>query len=117
MNTAANPALAFVANFPPCLQDDAVHPPTHVLSQEDLLRFLPNTGTIGDMLNFLFIFVFSAPYESLIPDTGIDQDLFFGSNEELNVALVKFRRQIERILKEYDAADPMIHQWPRNIET
>lgn len=116
MNTAANPVLSFVANYPPCLQNSSLNPPKHVLSQEELLQFLPNTGTIGNMVTFLFTFVFSAPYESFIPVEGIEEDLFF-DDKTLNDALIQFRRKVEEVLKVYDSQDPWIHQWPRNIET
>ena len=71
------------------------------------------------MMRFLFIFVFSAPYESFIPVQGIDQDLFFpgGKADPLNVALIDFRSAVEQVLRESDPADPQIHQWPRSIET
>lgn len=116
MNAAANPTLSFVANFPPCLQNNALLDPTDVLTQEELLTFLPNTGTIGSMVTFLFTFVFSAPSESFIPAKGIDQDLFF-DNAVFNEALIRFRQKLEAVIKEYDSDDQMIHQWPRNIET
>ena len=67
LNNTANPSMTFAPNFPPCLQC-AVLPPADVdLSTADLLKVMPWTGTIGDLVNFYFVFVFSAPYESFIP--------------------------------------------------
>ena len=41
---SANPALTFVANFPPCLQDATIPDPTDSFDTQALHRFLPKTG-------------------------------------------------------------------------
>ena len=50
---SANPVLTFVANFPPCLQDGAIPDPTESFDTQGLHKFLPTTGTIGEMLLLL----------------------------------------------------------------
>jgi hypothetical protein len=44
---SGEPALTFVANFPPCLQDATIPDPDDKFDTQALLRFLPRTGTIG----------------------------------------------------------------------
>ena len=119
MDAAANPALSFVGNFPPTLQISTIPPTNVALTTEELLKYLPNTGTIGSMLTFLFTFIFSPPYESFIPAEGIDQELFFGPDRTvpLNQALIQFRTSIEKVIKTYSKIAPTLAQWPRNIET
>ncbi len=119
MNVAANPGLSFVANFPPCLQSSEFPSEAEAGETTDLLRFLPNTGTIGGMVMFLFTFVFSAPYESFIPIKGIDQDLFFPGGKDVpeNVLLIAYRQTVEKVLRQTDPQSQQIHQWPRNVET
>jgi Lipoxygenase len=46
LGPSVNPVLAFVANFPPCLQNATIPART---DQPDLLQSLPHTGTIGQM--------------------------------------------------------------------
>lgn len=119
MNAAANPALSFIGNFPPTLQIKDLPPSNVQLTTEQLLTYLPKTGTIGSMITFLFTFVFSPPYESFIPATGIEQELFFGSDpkNELNQALIQFRTEVEAVINTYAENAPTYPQWPRNIET
>jgi Lipoxygenase len=138
LNQAANPALSFTANFPPCLQnttiplaatpmvfktDDSSPPGTMSLSD-----FLPNTGTIGELTAFLFTFIYSAPYKPFIPAEGIHQDLSFtggppGKAEICNKALVQYRRDLEGFIDLYakesnvPGVPAQIHQWELNIET
>lgn len=119
MNIAANPQLSFVSNLPPCMQKDDL-PATDVsLTTQELLEYLPNTGTIGEMVTFLFTFVYSAPYKPLIPAGGDRTDLFFDSQKypRSNDALVKFRGAIRNFIMRYSADSPQIQQWPMNIET
>ena len=71
LNSTANPALTFMANYPPCLQISDIPVPEQPLSR-NLLTYLPTTGTIGDMVTFYFTFAFSIPYEPFIPLEGID---------------------------------------------
>ena len=66
----ANPALAFVANFPPCLQDATIPDPTASFDTQALLRFLPRTGTIGSMLHFYFTFWASHALRAVRADRG-----------------------------------------------
>jgi len=73
----ANPALTFVANFPPCLQDATIPDPMLSFDTKALLRFLPRTGTIGTMLHFYFTFWASTPYVPFVPIGGVDRELFF----------------------------------------
>jgi hypothetical protein len=125
LNQTANPVLSFVANFPPCLQDAGIPAPQPALDTGRLLAYLPNTGTIGSMITFLFTFTYSPPYESFIPLAGIDADLpFRGDKAELcNAALKQFRRDVKAFIDLW-ARDAQVeptpaqeHQWPLNIET
>jgi hypothetical protein len=121
----ADPGLSFVPNFPPCLQRLDSPPPNSPLSTRDLLKHLPNTGTIGGMLKFYFAFAYSKPYVPLIPAGGLDQDLYFdgGSSNPCNAALIKFRKEMEDFMRDYNRIDQPfapkvdVEQWPRNIET
>jgi len=47
MNKTANPAMTFVPNFPPCLQNSTIPEPDAFLDMQTLLSYLPRTGTIG----------------------------------------------------------------------
>ena len=71
LNSTANPALTFVANYPHCLQRTDIPGPRAAISTKTLLSYLPKTDTIGQSLNFYFIFAFSPPYESFIPLGGV----------------------------------------------
>lgn len=119
MDTAANPALSFVGNYPPTMQIKDLPEPDADFDTGELLRYLPQTGTIGSMITFLFTFVFSPPYESLIPPTGITEDLYLGDGlaDPLNQALLAYRRRVEAVIDTYAAGAPTYSQWPRNIET
>lgn len=115
----ANPALTFVGNFPPCLQRTDRPEPSQDLPIAELMTYLPNTGTIGEMMNFYNTFSFSAPYETVLPLGGIERDLFFNNediNDPRNQALIKFRKAIKNFMDE-NVGDGLIHQWPLNIET
>jgi Lipoxygenase len=112
------PALCFVPNYPPCLQDPRIPGPTETLSKEQILRYLPNTGTIGEMMTFYYIFTYSAPYTPLIPLYGSEEDLYFEpATDPRNAALIEFRESIEQFIRKYDEGAPLIHQWPVSIET
>ena len=125
LNQAANPYFTFVANFPPCLQRTDIPPPDTVLDEKALLAYLPNTGTIGSMADFLFTFAFSPPYVPFIPLEGIDAELSFtgASAHACNDALIQYRRDLEAFMtlwaKDVGVEPPpaQIHQWPLNIET
>jgi Lipoxygenase len=112
----ANPALTFVANFPPCLQDATIPDPTVSFDTEALLRFLPRTGTIGSMLHFYFTFWASTPYVPFVPIGGLETELFF-DDEVSNQALIELRRFIVGFIESFEPETPQIWQWPRNIET
>src|SRR5215475_3463005 len=88
---SANLALIFVAIYPPCLQDATIPEPTASFDNRALLRFLPNTGTIGSMLHFYFIFWATPPYVPFVPIGGVETDLFF-DDEVDNGALIELRR-------------------------
>jgi hypothetical protein len=77
LNSTANPALTFTANFPHCLQRSDIPTATTPIDTKTLLTYLPNTQTIGEAVNFYFTFVFSPPYEQFIPLGGADTELFF----------------------------------------
>src|SRR5258705_8416449 len=120
LNSTANPVLSFIPNSPPCLQRTDIPSPTTDLSTIDLLTYLPKTGTIGEMITFLFTFVFSAPYIPFLPIAGNDVNLIWGNdpNEPRNAALVELRNFLGDFISSYEDPDPaQLHQWPRNIET
>lgn len=126
MENSANPALSFIPNFPPCLQKKDIPEPGAELSTVELLRYLPNTGSIGEMITFLFTFAYSAPYDSLIPVQGLETGLFFPTGDERNPALVEFRRKMQKVIEGYTlhfsipgrtSDEAQIHQWPINVET
>lgn len=119
LNGVANPAMSFVANFPPCLQDAAIPAPQDDFDTRQLLSFLPRTGTIGGMISFLFTFAFSTPYVSLIPLEGIAAGLPFpgGPDDPRNRPEVEFRHRILEIIENFRGWTPQRYQWPLNIET
>lgn len=125
LDNTANPAMTFVPNFPPTLHIKENPDPSKAISTEELLKYLPTTGTIGKMLDFYFTFADSAPYKSLIPVDGIDQHLHFhntgserktkaadlnyagldrdsGKAEQLNNALVQFRINMRNFMDLYN---------------
>lgn len=134
LNPSVNPALTFVANFPPCLQSDEIPKPTDSVSPADLLPFLPNTGTIGGMTTFYFTFAYSQPYAQLIPSGGPTADQYF-TDPSCNAALVAYRKKIGDFVTGYTSswndalgrisgkpgpvpgyAATQAGQWPRSIE-
>jgi Lipoxygenase len=119
MNATANPSLTFTPNFPHCLQRTDIPPPNASISTETLLSYLPNTETIGEAINFYFIFVFSPPYELFVPLGGTNTELFFpgGLGDARNQALIRFRDGLAAFINDYEPATPQRFQWPRNIET
>jgi hypothetical protein len=112
----ANPALTFVANFPPCLQDATIPDPTDSFDTQALLRYLPNTGSIGSMVHFYFTFSFSTPYVPFVPIAGPESELFF-DDAPSNDALIELRRFIAGFIEDFQPDTPQIWQWPLNIET
>jgi hypothetical protein len=119
MNATANPSLTFTPNYPHCLQRTDIPSPNASINTETLLSYLPNTETIGEAINFYFIFVFSPPYELFIPLGGSNTELFFpnGLADSRNQALVQFRNGLAAFINEYEPTTPQRFQWPRNIET
>jgi Lipoxygenase len=126
----ADPWLTFVANFPPCLQSTDLPRPKARLSTQQLLKYLPNIGTIADQLSFYYAFAYSKPYVSLIPAGGSDKDLYFtgGTSDPRNVALIAFRNEMQKFMEDFSRTyrpqgfkEPhnakLWLQWPRNIET
>jgi hypothetical protein len=136
LNPAVNPALSFVANFPPCLQSAHIPEPGDRVTDEHLLKLLPHTGTIGGMTTFYFTFVYSKPYERLIPSGGVESDPYFPSSQgACNAALFAYRAGISAFVDQYlvawNAALARIRgttesppgyaehqqgQWPRSVE-
>ncbi len=112
----ANPALTFVANFPPCLQESSIPDPTDSFDTPTLLGYLPNTGSIGSMVHFYFTFTFSTPYVPFVPITGPETGLFF-DDDPSNDALIELRRFIIDFIERFQPDTPQIWQWPLNIET
>jgi hypothetical protein len=112
---SANPVLTFVANFPPCLQVATIPDPAESFDTRALHRFLPNTGTIGEMLHFYFIFWATPPYVPFVPLEGTETDLFF-DDEESNEALIELRRFVIDFVERREPDTSQIWQWERNIE-
>lgn len=119
LNSAANPVLTYVVNYPPCLQTSAIPANNAPIDTQALLEYLPKTGTIGEMVTFYFTFIFSAPYVPFIPLGGIEDDLFFngGITDVKNRALITFRKRVEEVNQSLNGANTQISQWPLNIET
>jgi hypothetical protein len=101
LNPSVNPVLSFVSNYPPCLQRDDIPHPDEDVSQT-LLDYLPHTGTIGGMTTFYFTFVYSQPYDRLIPSGGIKANAYFPEPQKLcNDALFAYRTAIAAFADEY----------------
>jgi hypothetical protein len=127
---STDPWLAFVANFPPCLQRIDFPAPDTGLNTQELLKYLPNVRTIADTVAFYFAFAYSKPYTSLIPEAGLDKDLPFpkGTSDPRNKAVIEYRTELQKFMEDYTAAQlppgykkssepkPWL-QWPRSIET
>ena len=115
--STTNPALTFVANYPPCLQRTDIPNPRARLGTGALLSYLPNTATIGATMAFGFTFSFSPPYEHFIPLGGVDTELFFpgGSRAPRNQALIGLRNGLAAFIQDYDP-DNARFQWPLNVE-
>ncbi len=137
MMQMANPGFMFAANFPPCLQSGTVpSPDTPVVFKTDgnspddaisLCDFLPNTGTIGELVSFLYVFIYATPETPFVPFEGTDGELSFrgpqATADACNDALMQFRSDLldfvgrwsqDRNLQERPA---QAHQWELHIET
>ncbi len=119
LNSTPNPALSFVGNFPHCLQRTDIPGPRTEIDTPTLLSYLPNTKTIGQALDFYFIFAFSTPYEPAIPLGGPGADLFYpgGPGSPRNRALIELRKALAAFIRAEQPDMPQLYQWPRNIET
>ena len=113
--SSANPALTFVANFPPVLQDATIPRPEAAFDNGTLLRYMPNTGSIGSMVYFYFTFWASPPYVPFVPLAGEKTDLFF-DDDTSNGALIELRRFITGFVERVDPDAPQVWQWERHIE-
>ncbi|HZR24968.1 MAG TPA: hypothetical protein VFA59_15350 [Vicinamibacterales bacterium] len=142
-----NPGLTWIGNFPPCLQDSRIPDPANPagttpprdLTIAELLAFLPRTGTMGEMIAFIFSFGFTDNFEPLIPvvsanTTGLpDLDVtpFIGMPIACTTALNAFRAEITAFIRFFLAdmnrlnapatmnfapTASAIHQWEMNIE-
>ena len=80
-----------------------------------LLRFLPNTGSIGSMVYFYFTFWASPPYVPFVPIAGEETDLFF-DDDASNEALIELRRFIAGFVERIEPDTPQVWQWERHIE-
>jgi hypothetical protein len=112
---SANPALTFVANFPPVLQDAKIPRPDAAFDTAALHRYLPNTGSIGSMVYFYFTFWASPPYVPFVPPEGEETDLFF-DDDASNRALIELRRFIAAYVERVSPDVPQVWQWERHIE-
>jgi len=102
LGPSVHPTLSFVANFPPCLQSDEMPKPGDKVSTTELLELLPHTGTQGGMTTFYYTFVFTKPYQALIPAEGVKAKLWFPeSRPRSNDALIVFRTRIEQFIDNY----------------
>ena len=140
LTSVVNPALAFVSNFPPCLQNTEMPKPDVELSDEQLLARMPYTGTMGTMATFYFTFAYSEPYAPAIPK-GVNLDPYWPvpgtpADQACNAALVKYRANIASFVTDYTKkwneelariagvptgpipayAKKQDEQWPRSIE-
>lgn len=118
LRLVAYPEAAFVPHLPPCLQSARIPSPDEDMTPERLLReFLPRVGTIGDLMRFYNTFASTSPAAPLVPDRGPDSDLFYDQRyAKANASLVRFRRQIEALVRELQPDWVEIGQWPMSIE-
>jgi hypothetical protein len=137
LTPSVNPVLAFVANFPPCLQSTDMPDPGVQLSDKQLLERMPHTGIIGGMTTFYFTFVYSPPYVPVIPPGGIYLNPYWPPSERAcNNALFEYRDDLRKFVDRYLAdwneelaricdvpagpppayAEDQYEQWPSSIE-
>jgi hypothetical protein len=146
MSPVGNPTLTFMSNFPPCFEDSRIPDPNDPngdgspLTTTQLLAFMPKTGTIGEMISFIFAFSYTEPYVPFIPvpgsnlSGGYDWELhpFVGLPVACDSALQLFRDELSKFIDFYMAdsnvntapalmnfqpTPAQIHQWELNIET
>lgn len=142
-----NPGLSWVGNFPPCLEDSRLPNPANPagttppsdLTLSQLLAFMPKTGTIGEMISFIFSFGFTDTFQPLIPirsanTTGLpdpEVDPFVGLPAGCYTALDACRTEMIGFMRHFigdanalnlpavmnfTASAAQIHQWELNIE-
>ena len=118
LRSVGTPEPPFAPNYPPCLQKTNIPDPSTPLSTADLLKYLPNTGTLGKLVSFYYIFAYNAPYVPVVPEKGPDAELFFDDVKfpAANQALIGFRKEIESFIKWLQPDWVQTGQWPRNIE-
>jgi len=115
LHKSLSPVLMSAANYPVCLQREDIPKDDNFR----LLDYLPKTGTIGLMIRFFSIFIYSVPYVPIIPEGGVESDLYFSPNpqDSRNRALVEFRQAVQSLMHRWQPDRDQTHQWPRNIET
>lgn len=119
LKKSSTPELSFSPNYPPCLQSTVIPSAGTPVSAADLLKtYLPKTGTLGGMVSFYGTFAHSAPYVPMVPDKGPRDELFFDEQRcpKANQALIDFRGEIEKIVRQLQPDWVQVGQWPRNIE-
>jgi len=118
LRNAGAPDPPFAPNYPPCLQSTGIPDPSTPLSTADLLKYLPNTGTLGNLTTFYYIFSYNAPYVPLVPYKGPEDELFFDQSQYpgANQALIDFRKGIESFISSFQPDWVQTGQWERNIE-
>ena len=110
------PTPPFAPNYPPCLQSTTIPDPSTAVPTAELLKYLPNIGTLGSLITFYYIFAYNAPYVPLVPYRGPEDELFFEKNQAANQALIDFRKGIESFIADFQPDWVQTGQWPRNIE-
>jgi hypothetical protein len=118
LRNVGSPDPPFAPNYPPCLQSTTIPDPAQPLPTADLLSYLPNIGTLGNLITFYYIFAFNAPYVPLVPYKGPEDELFFdqGKYPAANQGLIDFRRGIQDFIRTFQPDWVQTGQWPRNIE-
>ena len=135
LNQSINPAMTFLGNYPPCLQEttlparDAkfVFSGASTPGTLNLSSFLPYTGTIGAQIAFGYTFIYTTPYKPFIPLAGIDAELPFTGPPDVvdkcNKALIRYRTEVKDFMtlfaEESHVLGPpaQLTQWELNIET
>ena len=112
------PVPPFAPNYPPCLQSTTIPDPSTPLSTADLMKYLPNIGTLGSLITFYYIFAYNAPNVPLVPYKGPEDELFFDQSKypAANQALIDFRTDILGFISSFQPDWVQTGQWPRNIE-
>jgi hypothetical protein len=118
MTSSSSPALAFLSNYPHCLQRSNIPRPRSRIDTKELLSYLPRTDTISSAVTFYFTFTFSPSYEPYIPLGGVKSELFFpgGPTAVRNRALIELRNGLAAFIEDYQSDVNQRFQWPRNIE-